>query len=100
MIKLLHKMGIKSNHMYMAGFASIGMSLLSWYTSYKHEAAGTDRADRWAIFVGQWAPTFFGIGVGLHLEETHRELEEGSGEEMYGQSSGRMSERVHAGSGM
>lgn len=29
------------------------------------------QADRWDLFVGQWAPTFFALGVALKLEEQH-----------------------------
>ncbi|GHH66884.1 hypothetical protein GCM10017673_13150 [Streptosporangium violaceochromogenes] len=67
---MLHKMGIKSGTMYAAGVASIGLSAASWLTSASVEKAGIDRADRWGIFIGQWAPTFFAIGVALRLEET------------------------------
>jgi hypothetical protein len=71
MISMLHKMGVRSNVMYAAGIASIGLSFASWLTSQAVEDAGTDRADRWGIFVGQWAPTFFAMGVALRIEETH-----------------------------
>ena len=27
------------------------------------------QSDRWGIFVGHWAPTFFALGVALKLEE-------------------------------
>ncbi|GHE25784.1 hypothetical protein GCM10018781_77660 [Kitasatospora indigofera] len=26
---------------------------------------GVERADRWGIYVGEWAPTFFGLGLAL-----------------------------------
>lgn len=66
MIRQLHDMGIRSEHAYMAGAASIGLSILSWVTSLQAEPhKGVDRADRWGIFVGEWAPTFFGLGVAL-----------------------------------
>ncbi|MGI5288378.1 hypothetical protein ACQEVF_34265 [Nonomuraea polychroma] len=76
MIKTMHKMGIKSNHMYFAGLCSIGLACASWMVSRTTEQAGLDRADRWGIFVGEWAPTFFAIGVALRMEETHRDFEE------------------------
>ncbi|WP_432562179.1 hypothetical protein [Kineococcus sp. SYSU DK003] len=69
MIKYLHDAGIKSEWAYAAGFASIGLSFLSWTVSKKKESAGIDRADRWGIFVGQWAPTFFGVGNALSTYE-------------------------------
>lgn len=65
MIKYLHDSGIKSEWAYTAGFASIGLSFLAWTISRQAEDAGTDRADRWGIFVGHWAPTFFGVGNAL-----------------------------------
>ncbi|MFD0526589.1 hypothetical protein ACFQ1I_03880 [Kitasatospora arboriphila] len=57
--------GLTSEHAYTAAFASIGLSLLSWGISMKAEQAGVERADRWGIFVGEWAPTFFALGLAL-----------------------------------
>lgn len=72
MIKKMQEMGITSSIAYTAGVASIAMSIASWAVSKKAERAGVDRADRWGIYVGLWAPTFFGIGNALKLEEAHR----------------------------
>ncbi|MEV4110365.1 hypothetical protein [Nonomuraea sp. NPDC049695] len=66
-------MGIRSTTMYAAGLASIGLSVASWAASLSYERAGIDRADRWGIFIGQWAPTLFALGTALHLEETRQE---------------------------
>ncbi|MFE9454025.1 hypothetical protein [Streptomyces sp. NPDC006739] len=70
-IKKMHEMGIRSEHAYLAGMASIGLSVASWITSLQIERGkGIDRADRWGIFVGEWAPTFFGLGLALsHYEQ-------------------------------
>ncbi|KOG29630.1 hypothetical protein [Streptomyces resistomycificus] len=70
-IKKMHDMGIRSEHAYMAALGSIGLSIASWMGSLTMEpGAGIARADRWGIFVGQWAPTFFGLGVALsHYEQ-------------------------------
>jgi len=100
MIKMLHKMGIKSDHMYLAGLGSIGLAFASWMTSKNREGAGLDRADRWGIFVGEWAPTFFAIGVALRIEETHRELDEALPNGKHGDMGRSTTERVHAGTGM
>ncbi|GAB2631515.1 hypothetical protein GCM10027168_73520 [Streptomyces capparidis] len=70
-VKKLHEAGIRSEHAYMAAFVSIGLSVLTWATSLKAESAGLDRADRWGIFVGEWAPTFFGLGLALSHYEQH-----------------------------
>lgn len=69
MIAKLSEMGVTSEMAYSAGTASIGLALLSWVMSKKKEGADLDRADRWGIFVGEWAPTFFALGVALRLEE-------------------------------
>ncbi|MEV1244260.1 hypothetical protein ACIBO2_37120 [Nonomuraea sp. NPDC050022] len=97
MIKMLHKMGIRSSHMYAAGFASIGASVTSWLMSRNLEKASLARADRWGIFVGQWAPTFIGLGVALRIEETHAEIDEEAKVEMFDRASGGVRQRTHAG---
>ncbi|MGW2827156.1 hypothetical protein ACWC24_40220 [Streptomyces sp. NPDC001443] len=62
-VKKLHEAGLKSEHAYLAATASIGLSLASWLASNRNESL--ERADRWGIFVGEWAPTFFGLGLAL-----------------------------------
>lgn len=70
MIKKLHDAGVRSEHAYTAGLVSIALSVVTWAVSERKEAAGRDRADRWGIFVGEWAPTFFGLGLALaHYEQ-------------------------------
>ncbi|MEU3220011.1 hypothetical protein [Streptomyces sp. NPDC006971] len=64
-VKMLHEKGLKSEHAYCAGFLTIGLSVASWFGSMKVEPFGVARADRWGIFVGEWAPTFFGLGLAL-----------------------------------
>jgi hypothetical protein len=77
-IKKIHDMGVRSEHAYVAAFASIGFSVFTWVTSLKAESGGhadLARADRWGIFVGEWAPTFFGLGLALsHYEQTEGTL--------------------------
>ncbi|WP_338897283.1 hypothetical protein WBG99_18030 [Streptomyces sp. TG1A-60] len=74
-IKRLHDMGLRSEHAYTAAIASVGLSVATWATSLKVEPGiGLDRADRWGIFVGEWAPTLFGLGVAL----SHYEQQEGT----------------------
>lgn len=73
MIAKLSELGITSEMAYSAGVVSIGLSVVSWVVSKKVEHADNTRdnarADRWGIYVGEWAPTFFALGVALHLEE-------------------------------
>lgn len=71
-VKKLHDAGFRSEHAYAAAFGSIGLTVLCWATSRKAEpGADQARADRWGIFVGEWAPTFFGLGVALAMLEKH-----------------------------
>jgi hypothetical protein len=69
MIEKLHEAGVKSEYAYLAAVASIGLSFVAWAASARGEDAGTDRADRWGIFVGHWAPTLFGLGNALRSYE-------------------------------
>ena len=71
-VKKMHDMGVKSEHAYLAAFASIGLTVAAWATSLKVEpGVNIDRADRWGLFVGEWAPTFFGLGLALSHYEQH-----------------------------
>lgn len=69
MIRIMRKAGITSSMLYTAGLASIGLSVASWFTSRNLESKGIARADRWGIFIGQWAPTFFALGNAMRMEE-------------------------------
>ncbi|GGL16654.1 hypothetical protein Sme01_36740 [Sphaerisporangium melleum] len=93
-------MGIRSGMMYTAGIISVGASFASWVLS-KEVEQDIARADRWGLFIGEWAPTFFAMGVALRIEETRSELIAGHPEEemrreerMGRRMGGRMTERV------
>lgn len=65
LVKKLSDVGVRSEHAYTAGIVSIGLTFASWLISRNKEDASLARADRWGIFVGEWAPTFFGLGLAL-----------------------------------
>jgi hypothetical protein len=67
-IEKAHDLGIRSNHAYIAGFASIGFSLAAWLLS-RGKKDDKAQSDRWGIFIGHWAPTFFAIGLALRGKE-------------------------------
>ncbi len=69
MMQKLHDMGLRAEHCYMAGIASVALSFGSWLLSKQFEDSGIDRADRWGIFIGEWAPTFIALGNGLRTYE-------------------------------
>jgi hypothetical protein len=72
-VRALSEAGVRSEWAYLGGFISIGLSLGSWLAS---RAKKDDRAqsDRWGIFVGHWAPTFFVLGLALKHEENDRAI--------------------------
>ncbi|GAA0981598.1 hypothetical protein GCM10009555_049990 [Acrocarpospora macrocephala] len=70
MINKIRENGLTSQHMYIAGFASMGLSMASWLLSRAAGDVGMGRADHWGIFIGQWAPTFFTLGIALRIEES------------------------------
>lgn len=68
-IHLAHDLGIRSSHAYIAGFASVLVSLGAWLLSRSRTADDKAQSDRWGIFIGHWAPTFFAIGLALKSDE-------------------------------
>lgn len=67
-IEKAHNLGMRSNHAYIAGFASVGVSLAVWFLS-RGRKDDKAQSDRWGIFIGHWAPTFFAIGLALRNHE-------------------------------
>lgn len=68
-IQLAHNLGIRSTHAYIAGFASVIVSLGTWLLSRARTPDDKAQSDRWGIFIGHWAPTFFAIGLALKTDE-------------------------------
>ena len=62
MIQTLRKVGLSQDLMYVLGLASVGASIAIWNGRKGGDHA---HAERFGIFVGLWAPTFFAIGNGL-----------------------------------
>jgi hypothetical protein len=69
MVKVLRGVGIRSDFAYGAALVSIVASIGAWATSRSKEDAPAAKAERWAIFVGLWAPTFMEIGNALKVDE-------------------------------
>lgn len=68
-VNRLSRLGMRSENAYAAAFASIGLSLTSWFVSRNKKGDSKAQSDRWGIFIGHWAPTFMALGVALKLEE-------------------------------
>jgi hypothetical protein len=69
---LLKKVGINSTLLHSFGLASVGGALSLWGRSAaQSNKEARQRAERLAIFVGLWPPTFFLLGKVLQdLEAT------------------------------
>ena len=69
---LLRKIGFTSTILHSLGLASIGGSISLWGRSAAtSDKAAKARAERLAIFIGLWPPTFFLLGKVLQdLEAT------------------------------
>jgi hypothetical protein len=69
MIKILRSLGLNSDVAYLAALASIGASVAAWAASRNMEDAPGEKADRWGIYVGLWAPTFMALGNAMKIDE-------------------------------
>lgn len=69
MIKFLRDLGITSDVAYLASVLSIGASIAAWTASRQMENAPGEKADRWGIYVGLWAPTFMALGNAIKIDE-------------------------------
>lgn len=68
MISKFRTLGLTSGMSYAAGLLSIAASIAIWNSKKNQDSA---HAERFGIFVGLWAPTFFAIGNGLDAAERH-----------------------------
>jgi hypothetical protein len=64
--KQLRALGLTPSISYVAGFLSIAASIAIWNANKGQDDA---HAERFGIFIGLWAPTFFAIGNGLELDD-------------------------------
>jgi hypothetical protein len=69
MIRMLRNIGLTSDVAYIAALASIGASVAAWTASRNMEDAPGEKADRWGIYVGLWAPTFMALGNAIKIDE-------------------------------
>lgn len=67
-MKTLNAWGVRSSHAYSLGLLSVGVSFLTWVLS-RGKGDEKPQSDRWRLFIGEWAPTLFALGVGLKIEE-------------------------------
>ena len=67
LISTLRKTGITSDVLHVAALASIVGSIATWRAA--KNSGDVAHAERFGIFVGLWAPTFFALADALQAEE-------------------------------
>ena len=65
LIRLLHAAGLRDWHMQSLSFGSIGLCVALWIRAKTVDQDERGNAERRALFVGLWPPTFWLIGDSL-----------------------------------
>ena len=66
-VKALRATGISSDVLQVAGLASIVGSILTWRAA--KSSGDVAHAERFGIFIGLWAPTFFALADAVGTKE-------------------------------
>ena len=67
LVSRLKSLGITSDVMHLAALGSIAASILTWRAD--KSSGDSAHAERFGIFIGLWAPTFFALGDALATHE-------------------------------
>lgn len=67
LVSRLRTLGITSDVLHLAALASIGGSILTWRAAKSSGDAA--HAERFGIFIGLWAPTFFALADAVGTQE-------------------------------
>lgn len=68
-IRLLHRIGLRSTHLYCTSLATVGLCVGLWVRAKTVDQAQRGNAERRALFVGLWPPTLWLIGDSLRDRE-------------------------------
>ena len=71
-VQLMHKAGISSDVLQVLGFASVFASIATWRTA--KGSGDSAHAERFGIFVGLWAPTFFALAGQVAVAEANKQV--------------------------
>ena len=69
LIQRMKKIGVTSDLLQILGFASVLGSIATWRTA--SGSGDSAHAERFGIFVGLWAPTFFALAGQMAVEEAN-----------------------------
>jgi len=71
-VKILHKAGLRGWQFHLAGLGSVGLCVVLWIRAKTVDQTERGNAERRALFVGLWPPTFWLIGDALERRELIR----------------------------
>ena len=66
-VKVLRSVGPGRDFFYVLGFLSVIASIATW--AQRKGAQDEAHAERFGIFVGLWAPTFFALGNAISRDD-------------------------------
>jgi hypothetical protein len=69
---VLHAAGLRSDHLQMLSLGSVGLCIALWIRAKTVDQDERGNAERRALFVGLWPPTFWLIGDSLERHERRR----------------------------
>ena len=69
MITKLHERGVRATHLHAASMGAIGLCVNLWLRAKTIDQDERGNAERRALFVGLWPPTFWLIGDALERME-------------------------------
>jgi hypothetical protein len=69
MLNRIHRMGLRSSHMYALSMGSVGLCVGLWMRAKTVDQDERGNAERRALFVGLWPPTVWLIGDSLTRHE-------------------------------
>ncbi len=64
-VRLLHRVGLRSAHFHLASLVTIALCVGLWVRAKTVHQAQRGNAERRALFVGLWPPTMWLIGDSL-----------------------------------
>ncbi len=68
LVNSLRTIGINSDVLHVAALLSIGASILTWRAA--KSSGDVALAERFGIFIGLWAPTFFALADAVGTKES------------------------------
>ena len=69
---LLHRVGLRSGHLQALSMGGVGLCVVLWMRAKTVDQDERGNAERRALFVGLWPPTFWLIGDSLERRELRR----------------------------